>query len=170
MANRRPKKGAKRGRASSRSAPTPARRQEAVKPKIPTIEARVRETQWSESFSGPLPPPAMLADYERVMPGMAERILRTVEKPIEMAHDQQVHRHQLENKVITSDIRRSWAGMVIGASLSMAAIVGGVLLVLNDKPAEGLASILAALGTLVAAFLRANKRRADDLEKSRPNR
>jgi len=54
----------------------------------------------AEVFSGPLPPPSVLSQYNQVVPGAAERI-------IAMAESQSEHRQQLENKVIESDIKNS---------------------------------------------------------------
>jgi len=51
----------------------------------------------SESFTGPLPPPALLEQYERLSPGFAERIITSWE--IETAH-----RHDLERKVVAAEI------------------------------------------------------------------
>jgi uncharacterized membrane protein len=45
------------------------------------------------AYRGPLPQAAELERYEQVLPGAAERIIK-------MAENQQVHRHQLENKRI----------------------------------------------------------------------
>lgn len=49
------------------------------------------------THEGPLPPPQMLDGYERVVQGAAERIIR-------MAELEQLHRQQLENKAIDSDV------------------------------------------------------------------
>jgi uncharacterized membrane protein len=48
-------------------------------------------------FSGPLPPPAILAQYDRVVPGAAERI-------ITMAEEQSRHRRPMESQLVVSDI------------------------------------------------------------------
>jgi uncharacterized membrane protein len=40
----------------------------------------------SQQFSGPIPPPQILGDYDKVQPGFAERI-------IAMAEREQSHRH-----------------------------------------------------------------------------
>lgn len=42
----------------------------------------------SASFSGPIPPPAILHQYDAVIPGAAERILK-------MAEEQSKHRQEL---------------------------------------------------------------------------
>lgn len=45
------------------------------------------------SFSGPLPPPDLLREYNQIVPGLAERIARMAEK-------EQDHRHYFERKLV----------------------------------------------------------------------
>jgi len=63
----------------------------------------------AESFSGPLPPPVVLKQYDEIVPGAAERILS-------MAESQSQHRQQLERSVIESDIKNSRLGLHYGLS------------------------------------------------------
>lgn len=119
------------------------------------------------SFSGPLPPPEVLRQYEAEFPGLAERIIRRSEIPLEMAQAQQVHRIELESKVIKGDSLRSWVGLIMGFIVAMTAIVGGVYLIANDKSGQGLAAILAALVGLVGAFVYAEHKRGKELEAKR---
>lgn len=56
----------------------------------------------------------MLAQYDAHFPGLAERIIHMAELPLEMANGQMQHRQRQEAKVFSSDIRRSWAGLVVG--------------------------------------------------------
>jgi len=48
----------------------------------------------AEVHSGPLPPPSLLSQYDKVVPGAAEGI-------IAMAENQSKHRQELEAEVIT---------------------------------------------------------------------
>ena len=66
-----------------------------------------RQQQITESFSGPLPPPQVLQQYNEIVPGLAGRIVAHAERQTE-------HRIQMEAKVIHSDISKSWAGLVCG--------------------------------------------------------
>ncbi len=59
-------------------------------------------------FSGPLPPPQVLGQYDEILPGAAERILRMAEK-------QQDHRIGADQ----SGIRRANWGLGAGYSLSV---------------------------------------------------
>ena len=53
----------------------------------------------SQAYSGPLPPPSMLADYDQIKQGFAERIFS-------MAENEQKHRHELENLSVNGHINK----------------------------------------------------------------
>lgn len=63
-------------------------------------------------LEGPLPPAEMLADYEQVMPGLADRIVK-------MAELEQAHRHQLER----NEFEHPYAVARRGQILGLAAVV-----------------------------------------------
>jgi len=88
----------------------------------------------------------MLAEYNDVAPGAAERIFAIFEK---QAH----HRMDLERTVIRSDVRRSWAGLVVGAILSTGVIGLGYVLVLSGHPVEGAAVVGVDIVGLVSCFV-----------------
>jgi len=96
-------------------------------------------------FSGPLPPPEALAEYEKVFPGCAERI-------VSMAERQSDHRQSLERRVVYSNTRNETVGQIIAGILSFVAIVGGIYLLANDKSASGFGLILIDAAALVGAF------------------
>lgn len=62
---------------------------ERIERELPGVVMQVKKMH-----SGPLPDPETLAGYERISPGAAERI-------IQMAEDQQKHRHNHENKQLS---------------------------------------------------------------------
>jgi uncharacterized membrane protein len=59
--------------------------------------AAIAVTHQSVSFSGPLPPPALLAKYNEVIPNGAERIMA-------MAERQSAHREFLEKQVVAGNV------------------------------------------------------------------
>lgn len=73
-------------------------------------EQVVQAAAWFESFSGPLPPPKHLAEYERILPGAAERIFR-------MAEDQATHRRSLEQAVVMGDVTGTDLPGAVGSKL-----------------------------------------------------
>ncbi len=135
-------------------------------PPVPELPAIPRLTL-TEVHSGPLPDPETLAAYDQIAPGTSERLLRLLEVPHEMAVEQQAHRIDLEKKVIASDIRRSWAGLVVGAVVVAGVVTGGIALILGDKPVEGLAALVTALGAPLGAFLYADRQRRSERQQRR---
>ncbi|HZL48592.1 MAG TPA: DUF2335 domain-containing protein [Solirubrobacteraceae bacterium] len=87
------------------------------------------------SFSGPLPPPEMLARYNDALPDGADRIVK-------MAEDQSAHRRTIESR-----------GQIFGFTLALVAIVGGIALIADGKSAEGLVPLVSALAGLVGLFI-----------------
>jgi uncharacterized membrane protein len=70
---------------------------ESLDPKERQKVAQLVSVVFQRHFSGPLPPPEILAQYNEIVPGAAERILK-------MAEEQSAHRRGLEDKTI----RRNW--------------------------------------------------------------
>lgn len=95
-----------------------------------------------ESFAGPLPPPALLAEYEQALPGLAERIVL-------IAENEGNHRRAVENRLI----RLSELGLLSGFILSMLAIGGGLVLVWAGKGLEGLAPLILSIVGIVTIFV-----------------
>ena len=90
----------------------------------------VQVIQTTTEFSGPLPHPAILEHYNRVVPGAAERILV-------MAEEQAKHRRDLESRVIKSDIVNAKLGLALGFLVGCIAIIGGVFLSLKGQLIAG---------------------------------
>lgn len=64
------------------------------------------------SFSGPLPPPEIISDYEKILPGGAERIFAMAEK-------EQVHRHSMDSLAVNGAIRKDKRGQWMGFSIAI---------------------------------------------------
>lgn len=63
-----------------------------------------------KAFSGPLPAPEDFAEYEKVLPGVTDRI-------VSMAEKQSDHRISSETKIINGKLRQSGFGQILGAIL-----------------------------------------------------
>lgn len=100
----------------------------------PLKQIEVHETY--TQIIGPIPPPQILKDYNYVVPDAAERIIRMAEK-------QSDHRIQLENKVIKSDINKSYIGMFLAASIAIYGLYIAKDIAINGNPWA--AGIIAAL-------------------------
>ena len=77
-------------------------------------------------FQGPVPPPEMLARYEEICPGFAERTLKLVEQ-------QATSRQGLESKVIQAKISHEAAGQWMAFILALAFLgVGAYALAIHE--------------------------------------
>jgi uncharacterized membrane protein len=111
-------------------------------------------------FRGPLPPPSVVEHFERIRPGAAERILV-------MAEEQQRVRHQLEERALVGALRAEATGQWLAAFIVTLTVGLGSWLVSSGHDATGLATILAPLGAVVAAFLNAQQAQAREREQKR---
>lgn len=71
-----------------------------------------RSIQTASTFSGPLPPPSILGDYNSIIPNGAERIMK-------MAENQSSHRIDLEKHAIKEELRQSKNGQIFGFILAI---------------------------------------------------
>lgn len=107
----------------------------------------------SQSFTGPLPPPEILAGYEAISPGFALRI-------IEMAEQQGNHRRAMENKTVDAGItgmHRQYDEARLGqifAFLIAAMFLGcGTYIAIRGEPWAGALFGGIGLGGIVTTFI-----------------
>ncbi|HTW62872.1 MAG TPA: DUF2335 domain-containing protein [Terracidiphilus sp.] len=121
-----------------------------------SIQAKVQ----TEFFSGPVPPPSLLARYNEVVPDGAERILA-------MAERQSKHREILEAQVVAANIDSQRWGSRYAFVLALLAIAGGIFLIYSGRNTSGLATVITALVGLVSVFFYTqNQQRKERVEKS----
>lgn len=97
-------------------------------------------------FAGPLPPPAILAQYNNVVPGGAKRIFALAEKQAD-------HRRHLERTVVEGNTRAQSRGQLFGFVIGLVGLIGGFWLVYLGHSALGIAAILADLAALAGVFV-----------------
>ena len=98
------------------------------------------------SFSGPLPPPAMYSEYERALPGSAERILAMAEK-------EQNHRIAWEETALGTSVRETKLGQWLGFAIAVACIGAAMFLAVNEHDVVAVIALgISAVG-LVGRFL-----------------
>jgi uncharacterized membrane protein len=112
------------------------------------------------TFSGPLPPPSLLAKYSEIIPNGAERIMVMAEK-------QSQHREQLEARVVNGNVANQTRGSYFAFIIALVSIVGGFFLILKGKDASGLAAIITSLVALASVFFYAKyEQKKERVEKS----
>jgi uncharacterized membrane protein len=113
-----------------------------------------------ERHRGPLPRPQDLQEYDNVVPGAAERIIRMAEK-------QSTHRQELERKVVFGDSRRAFCGLWVGGFVVLCVLAGAVYLI--DRGHDVAGAIIAGIDVvgLVSVFIYGTvSRRTERIKKS----
>jgi uncharacterized membrane protein len=136
-----------------------------MKPPIkPKAAGAVVQTMQMQAFVGPIPPPDVMEEYNRVLPGAAERILAMAEN--QLAHRQRVERlsAELESKKLDEAAResgRAFRDSILNRMLSfmtaVAFLATSIFMIHSGLEWQGVLLILAEIAALVAAFLKANK-------------
>lgn len=104
----------------------------------------------SQQFSGPIPPPQILGDYDKVQAGFAERI-------VAMAEKEQTHRHVIEGKALSSEISVQMRGQVFALILSLVILCGSMFLIYSGKEIAGSALAGSSLIGLACIFITGRK-------------
>lgn len=110
------------------------------------------QAERQEFFSGPLPPPEKLAQYEQILPGAAERIMQ-------MAERQSEHRRSLESRVVNSDIWNSRIGLIFGFVIGVIGVGGGIWLMGQGMTYEGGIISGGTIASLVGTFVYGSRQR-----------
>jgi uncharacterized membrane protein len=116
----------------------------------------------SMSYTGPIPPPWMLGQFNKVEPGAAKQIL-------DDAHAEHLHRREMEKadfehardmgrRQLAAAVWESRAGQIFAFVIAILVIGTGAWLIYNDKSGYGFALILLELGGIAAAFLYNDRR------------
>ena len=110
----------------------------------------------SNFFSGPLPHPDHLREYENILPGSADRVIR-------MAEEQAQHRRQLETLVFTSNTKLEARGQILGFLIAITALVGGGYIMASGQSVWGAAVAISAVAGLSGLFVWKSRERKREL-------
>lgn len=141
-----------RGKSRRQKANQPARtgsgvQQSQQKPTAaPGTPPPARLLQVLEEFSGPIPPPSLLREYDQLIDGGAERIFGAFEA-------QTKHRQTIESQVITGNEKRATRGQVMAYSLALLILALGSVMIFNGHGWEGTTLISIDLVGLVSVFV-----------------
>lgn len=121
-----------------------------------------------EHFNGPIPPPHLLQEYERILPGAAERIFK-------MAEQEQQHRHAIISKHMhtaskqeANNAKLAFTGQGCAITIALAGIAASTWLIHHDKDIAGLGTLLTSLAPLIGAFIVIQKKKPDEAETAPP--
>jgi uncharacterized membrane protein len=109
----------------------------------------------SQQYSGPLPPPKMLHDYDTVNAGFAERI-------VSMAEKEQGHRHSLENLAVNGAINKDTRSQryALFCIVFLSIVCGGLIYLGHDTAGTVLGG--ATLVSLAALFITGKRKESEE--------
>ena len=113
----------------------------------PEVLSKVLDTPQGQAivcqhFQGPVPPPAMLKEYDQLMPGLANRLVELTEK-------EQRHRHQMVSDTVSIAKSGQTKAFWIALSVIISAVVFGLM---GERVLAG-ALVTIDLAALVSAFI-----------------
>jgi uncharacterized membrane protein len=146
----------------TKSLPPPSDKEPQPPPnKRPSARILERSETHIQAYGGPLPPPALLKEFDNVVPGAAERIIR-------MAEQQADHRQFLEKTVITGDSKRASYGLFIGALVVLSVLGGAIFLIYEGHDWAGAAIAGLDLVALASVFVYGSiSRRSERAQKAK---
>lgn len=99
------------------------------------------------TYSGILPHPMLLKQFDEVLPGTAERIITMTEKEGE-------HRRIIEKQIVDSEFKIQNRGIKFGFLIALAGILGSVFLAFYDKTIASTILGSSTLVSLVSVFIK----------------
>lgn len=131
--------------------PSEAESATALSGQRPSPDTASQEVLLSQSLEvtsrqGPIPSPDDLSEYEQVLPGLADRIVK-------MAESQILHQQQIERENFEFGSKRSFAGLRAGFLIAVLFLCAAVWLVLADHDTAGIILGSVDLVGLVTVFV-----------------
>ena len=111
-----------------------------------TIELTASSVLQSSTFSGPLPPPEALTQYENVLPGAAERIFQMAERELR-------HRQSIEGTIVNGDSRRAYLGIALGTLVALCALGAAAYAISQGEAWVGGGIAVVDIGSIVGAYI-----------------
>ncbi|MBF1054050.1 MAG: DUF2335 domain-containing protein [Parvimonas sp.] len=99
------------------------------------------------TYSGILPHPMLLKQFDEVLPGTAERIITMTEKEGE-------HRRIIEKQIVDSEFKIQNQGIKLGFLIALVGILGSIFLAFYDKTIASTILGGSTLVSLVSVFIK----------------
>jgi len=109
----------------------------------------------TEAYSGPIHHPKQFKQYELILPGYADRILK-------MAESQALHRQDLEKTVVFSGAKDSKRGQIFAFIIAITIVIGGVVSITMGRDVSGYGMLFTAIVPLGGAFVIGKKSEKDE--------
>ena len=109
----------------------------------------VTVVSWQAEVNAVLPSPQAIEAYERSIENAGERLLRLVES-------ESAHRHELERKIVSSDVFRANLGLIAGILMAVGVSSASLAAIFQGKQIGGVVGI-GATAALIGGAFRARK-------------
>lgn len=111
-----------------------------------------------QQFSGPIPPPSILADYDALIPGAADRILTIFEAQTNHRHDIELRTTRANVGIARANICERRIGQMLAFIMGLALTAATVYLAMNNH--DWVAGILGGTTMLgaITAFMAQRKK------------
>jgi len=109
------------------------------------LDAIVRVAR-EQTFSGPIPPPKLLGNYDDVLKDGAERVFALAERE---SH----HRHKIDETILEHDRERVRRGQRFALTVALSGLVATIVLSAMGQQIAASVTVATAMGSLAAAFL-----------------
>jgi|GEM_PF-2449477 uncharacterized membrane protein len=113
---------------------------------LPGTVKRIERIFYAEHHKGPLPPSRQLAEYEKILPGLAERI-------VHMAEEEQKHRHHCDTSIVKAQTALPLRGQWFGVSIMVLLVACALIALLVAKSVWGAALFLTPAAIAVSTAL-----------------
>lgn len=97
-------------------------------------------------FSGPIPPPSFLEQYEKLVPGSAQRLLNE-------PHLEAEHRRSLERLLVNERIHLSKKGQLMAFFLAALCIVAAFTAIFLGYDVAGLGALFISISPFIGVFV-----------------
>ena len=115
-------------------------------PEGPRTNPEIASLATFSSYSGPIPLPSHLAQYEKMVPGIAKKFL---EEP----HLEAEHRRALENKMVDAQIKLGKRGQFMAFSLALICIICSFMAIFLNHSLLGLGTLFLSIAAFVGVFI-----------------
>lgn len=123
---------------------------------------KIMEMVHASHYSGPIPPPELLRQFDEIIPNGADRIFK-------MTEEQSAHRREIEKSVVDANNRDSLLGILFGGVIGITGVLSGAYLISLGHPVAGTIFSGGTLVSLVGVYIRGTKNDYQDLENKRDN-
>lgn len=112
------------------------------------------EMSRSITYSGAVPPPEMLREFDKIIPNGADRFMK-------MAEEQSEHRRKIEQKIVESNVKNEKLGLIFAFSISIIGLISAAILAYKGNNVGAGVFAIPALGGLVNSFLNLSRGKTD---------